>query len=336
MPKLLSGSVAKASGKTEIRNLRLLDVGVEAEATSLVAQSGFKADPYRAYLEFEICHSLPEVAGPVQADNFIGYTADTLAISHQSLLHQQFNIRHLLKAYGTEENSVARDRIIGCVVATAYPRTPMGGWPKGEAVPVRAAATIFKLAEGVGKLLGDHLTSRQKQSVSIETTTNFGNIGVHRPSTGESWPLLDLPANVAKSLSEYKGSTMPHVGKLSNEQLVVLYGMGEPINLRGVGMTAFPAERAAKILGVQAERRELEASTLFTVSAQQQMGAMVGQTVKFKTGRVGCVVGVTVEGEARLLGTSLRMPGTVEDPALLIRFADRSQVLRRCSEVMPG
>lgn len=336
MPKLLSGSLAKTLGTAEIKNLRVVDVGVEAEATSLVALSGYKPDPYKAYLEFDICHSLPEIAGPVQALNYIGYNAQTLADSHQSLLHQQFNIRHLLKAYGNEEdNKIARDRIIGCVVATSYPKMPMGGWVAGQSIPVRAAATIFKLAEGVPKLLGDHLTSRNKQSVSIESVTNFGNIGVHRPSTGETWPILELPASFAKALSEYKGSIMPHVGKMGDEQLIVQYGIGQPVFLRGVGMTANPAEQAARITNVQAEalRKDLDAETLFVVSAEAEMKDMMGIPIKFKSGRTGRVIAVTTEGIASL-PSGLRVSASIQDPALTIRFVDGSKIIRRCSEVV--
>jgi hypothetical protein len=319
--------------KIRIENIRVVDVGVTAEETSLAAAAGFQADSCKAYLEFDICHSLPEVAGPVQAENFIGYTSDTLQVSHPTLLHQQFNIRHLIKAYAAEDDKIARDRIIGCVVATSYPKKPMGGWVAGQAVPIRAVATIFKLAEGVNKLLGDHLTSRVKQNVSIETTTAFGNIGIHRLSTGETWPILDLPANVAKCLSPYKGSVMPHVGKMGNEQLVVLYGTGAPIQFRGVGMTSNPAEHAARIVAVQAEKKELEAETLFIVTAERQTQEMIGMQIAFKSGRVGKIIEVVAEGLASIPGLPMRLEGKPENPVLKIRLPDSRLVLRRYTDV---
>ena len=61
-----------------------------------------------------------------------------------------------------------------------------------DAAPcIKALACVFKLAQGVNATLGDHLASRQKQSVSIETTTPHTNIGVLRPSTGELVPILE-------------------------------------------------------------------------------------------------------------------------------------------------
>ena len=119
---------------------------------SLIQKLGLKADPWKGYVEFELCHALPSIAGPVQEGNYIGYTADTLAMSHGSLEHQQMNLRHLLKSYAP--NTISRDRIIGCVVATAFPRKPTGGWPKvsaaggGKTPAVRGVAAIFKLSRG--------------------------------------------------------------------------------------------------------------------------------------------------------------------------------------------
>lgn len=41
-------------------------VDFSAESASPFAQLGYKPDSCKAYIEFEICHSLPAIAGPVQ------------------------------------------------------------------------------------------------------------------------------------------------------------------------------------------------------------------------------------------------------------------------------
>lgn len=334
----------------ELSNFRMVDVN--AEVSSPFASLGYKPDAWKMYVEFDICHSVPTKIGPVEAMNYVGYFPSTLAVSHASLMHQQFNLGHKLKAYSPkrtgaavegERGDVARDRIIGCIVATSFPqRAPNEGWispanPKGAPAHIRALAVVFKLAEGVAQIMGAHLTSRVKQSVSIECITNLGNIGIMKPSTLEVFPLLDPPDDVLGAMSPPAADyLLPHVGKLNGEQLVVIYGMnGAPVSFRGVGMTPTPAERVAKIVSVAAEECELRA-----IAAAEVGGELVGQTVTFKSGRSGKVEKVHTEGEVRLRGSAWSMKATVEEPVLEIRLSrehgarSTEWVLRKASEAM--
>ena len=216
-----------------IENLAMADFTGEA---SPFAGLGFKADAWKAYVTFDICQSLPALAGPVQSGNWVGYFADTLAASHGSLLHQQFNLRHAVKAYNGpvkagQAPAIARDRIVGCVVATSFPKAPRS-WmnaqnPDGATGCITACAVIFQLAEGVPKLLGDHLTSRQKQSVSIECITGLDNIGIWQASTRTLAP-IDAPPDAFLPALAYEDAQgqpypgLPHVGQLNGEQLAVV------------------------------------------------------------------------------------------------------------------
>ena len=322
-----------------IENLAMADFTGEA---SPFAGLGFKADAWKAYVTFDICQSLPALAGPVQSGNWVGYFADTLAASHGSLLHQQFNLRHAVKAYNGpvkagQAPAIARDRIVGCVVATSFPKAPRS-WmnaqnPDGATGCITACAVIFKLAEGVPKLLGDHLTSRQKQSVSIECITGLDNIGIWQASTRTLAP-IDAPPDAFLPALAYEDAQgqpypgLPHVGQLNGEQHAVVYGLGgRAVSMRGVGMTANPAERTAKITALQAERADCDR---YALAAEEVPVALVGREVIFKTGRVGRIVAVTCEGEARLGG--LRMNATPEDPVLRLALPDHRQVLRRLGD----
>ena len=96
--------------RAQISNMQMVDFS--AESASPIAQAGLKPDACRGYIEFDICHSLPAIAGPVQAGNYVGYFPETLAASHQSLQHQQFNLNHrraiLLVAVLLTVTSIAR------------------------------------------------------------------------------------------------------------------------------------------------------------------------------------------------------------------------------------
>ena len=92
----------------------------------------------------------------------------------KTLLHQQTNLGHMLKAYGSY-----RDRIIGSVVGVGVGNLQRCGGPQKIADSVDAAqyldcvAVFYKMAEGVAAMLGNHTSSRQKQSVSIEAGTSM-------------------------------------------------------------------------------------------------------------------------------------------------------------------
>lgn len=295
----------------------------------------FEADESKAYIEFDICHTLPAVAGPVQLGNFIGYFPSTLEASHASLVHQQFNLRHMLKFYGSEKQPIHKDRIIGCIVASKVPRKPFKGWrepgkPEGETSQMHCCAVVFKLADGVGRMLGDHLTTKRTQSVSIEVTTHLGNIGLYRPSTDELHSVLEPPDEWLTALRLVKGTAMPAVGELQGERLIVVYGMGEPVHFRGVGATDRPAERAAKITSVTAE----EGFQQYAIAAEEVPSVLVGRKIQFRTGREGVVERVEFEGKVKAEGVGFTLKASAEEPVAVVRFANGDRILRRVNSLV--
>ena len=76
----------------------------------------------------------------------------------------------MMKAYDTskEKNEITRDHILGSIVAVEFPQTPSDGWRMGQGSPfIHAAAVLHKAAEGVPKLMGEHLSGRHRWTVSI-------------------------------------------------------------------------------------------------------------------------------------------------------------------------
>lgn len=340
-PKFPTNYVAKHSGEIELQNLKMVEA--TAEAGSAAATMGFVPDQWKAFMEFDICHTLPAVLGPVQAGNYIAFQPETIAASYASLCFQQLNLRHAIRQYSVDAGNedVSRDRIVGCIVMTGVPRKPMNGYGTSQ-ICIHATAVVFKLAEGVDRIIGQHLTGRKKQSVSIEVITPPPNIGILRPSTGELHPILNLPEHFEAALSDV-GEGFPHVGKIEGEQLLVIYGLnGNPVSLRGVGMTDNPAELAAKITSITAEakagsKKEIGDMDYFAVAAERVDQVLIGQRIHFpKHHTIGVVRKVWREGEAKLKDHLWSKKATPADPVVELRMLDGKGVLKHYSELPQG
>lgn len=297
---------------------------------SVFANLGYEPDGSRAYVECEVCHSLPEGrflgAGGAANGNQIGLWAEVIAKSHGSLLHQQLNVQHMLAEYA-EEKKNKQDRIIGCVVATKVVaekhilRGPSNGanptsWAGGGGVHIAALMVVHKLAKGVNSILGDHLASRKEQSVSIEMECGLEQLGVMRPSTGEAYPFEAMPEDwyatvQAKNEDGTPMKGLPRFGAIDGEQLVVTYGMpGAKIEFQGIATTPNPAENMARITRVTAEQ---DGMSLRIAAERVNEASLPGRGVFFKrTGRTGVVMC------AMTSGVRLGLRASVENPLLQV------------------
>lgn len=283
----------------QLTNFREADLS--AESASPFAKLGYKADRWKAYVECEVCHSLPEGklvgAGQAANGNIIAFWPDVIASSHGALLHQQFNIRHKLAAYETDDakKANAEDRIVGAIIATHVAPKPLEGWyapgnTAGKGNHIRALAVVWKLAKGVNKLIGDHLASRVEQSVSIETIVSPKQLGIMRPSTGEGYAFADMPQVWADTIKASKPGLLPRAGAVDGEQLVLTYGIvGGSIEFRGLALTPDPAEETAKVLSITASKVSEET---YALAAEAVSDTLIGRQVRFDTGRVGEVTRV--------------------------------------------
>lgn len=333
-----ASSEVRMEMRLEVRNTALIDVNSTAQENDVFSELGFNADRWKAYMDFDIVHCMPAIIGPVSEGFYTTYLPSIVQASHGSLMHQQVNLNHLLKAYSTEDDQVAKDRIVGCVVATYFPPEPAQGWKIGDdptvAPAIRARAVIFKLADGVNRMIGDHQTSRKKQSLSIESVTTLGNLGVYLPSKGadQIMPLMEAIKD-ASIASAIKMDPLK-LGKVNGEQGVFVYGIKNPVEFRGVGITPRPAEQEAKIISFEAHKtKATDGGTLIAMAAKQVDLELEGRKIKFSTGRVGKIDKVINEGEARLPGQNWSMTASEEEPVLQIQLNNKQLVLRRLSEV---
>lgn len=213
--------------------------------------AGLVPDGAKAYVGFEICRSLPHVAGPELHGRYFGFHPAVLARSHRKLLHQQTNLGHALAAYGAP-----RDRIVGTVVGVAFPEKP-GGWRELPESPAAApamqvVAVLHKRAEGVARLLGNHQSGRVPHSVSIEAAG--GDLHIYDPGERTITPLTDAIERYGEEVIRRDPEQGWQAGAFEGRQLAFAPG-GEAgsVEFEGVGYTPSPADRAAKITDIRAE-----------------------------------------------------------------------------------
>lgn len=309
----------------------------ETASSSAFASEGYEPDNWKGYIEFRLCHSMPVVAGPLASGNFTAYHPAVIARSYKSLLHQQMNLHHRIKSYNPKV--IPRDRIVGAVVAVKFPEHAARQVPKSkeEAVPITALAAIFKQAEGVPKMLGDHLASRETWSVSLEMAFSIVECGIFLPSDGSLTPIMEAGEDIWRGISRKPGGGLrvgKRGGKESGEQMVVAPGCTDgTIEYQGVGFTPTPAEWEAEIDSVRAEMRQ---DGMMAIAASMVPLAMFPRGVRWFDAASNLVFArvlqVHAEGEAKL-GRDRReaKPG---NPILHCRTKDGIEVLRSLRSVL--
>lgn len=253
----------------------------------------FEPDDFKAYFRFKLCHSWPSMAM-----NQTSVHPEVLRRSSSSLLHQNINLNHLLRAYNPDE--IAKDRIVGSVVAVAL--TP-DGWPEGywdedevyplsekitelpeskeKALALHCVGVIYKQADGVNRVLGEHLAGRKPWSVSIEAVYDYSQSGwaiedglmrelglsgsSHTPKEfakrGYSYfPTADAPEAISKHWNRSQSQSRAS-GKLVGKDFCLLCGGLEGMHqFMGVGLTTTPMELEAQITQmVASDKPELAA-----------------------------------------------------------------------------
>lgn len=308
----------------------------------------FQPDDYTAFVEFDICHSMPVIAGPAyQTGNYTCLHPATNAKSHRGLLHKQTNLHHLIKAY--DEDNISRDRIVGAVVMTSFPAMPEGGWQipkdKSEAIPIHVCAAIFKQAEGALEMLSDHQSGRQKWSVSIEMEGNsFEEMAVYFPNQNKLIPLLEVPQEIMSKAVTKDEDGRFCFGKYQGEQLVLCYGgEGGTVIFRGVGFTPSPAEKEAAITRISLASEMPEQATEYELEEKPGgIMAMVASSANDAIARAAIqrnfpgatFVKLHMAGEARLKDQTWKLDASAEKPVVEFTNRNRQRVLRYLCELM--
>ncbi len=253
-----SAGPAKARGPVvfEVRNARLL----AAEGSPFSGK--YAPDARKAYVEFDICHSLPNVSKLPHVGCVSGFHPAALARCHAVLRHQQTNLHHLLRAY--DPDTIPHDRIIGAVVDTWYPEEPKGGWvvpeKREEAIPIRVLAVVFKMANGAAAMLKKHVEGKEEWSVSIEcSAATLDDVGIWIQDERKLVPLKEADDDLLAKVNKSKNGGLELGKDASGNPLALAYGAidGE-ILFEGVAYTPDPAELAAEITRVRMSAAEFD------------------------------------------------------------------------------
>ena len=318
-----------------------LQITEESEVSLLAANdpvfSDLKPDDYKGYFRFRIATSFPAVIGPEMHGRYFGFHPQVLANSYKSLLHQQTNLGHMLKAYGAY-----RDRIIGSIVGVGVGNLQRCVGPQKVAATTDAAqyldcvAVFYKMAEGVKDMLGNHISSRQKQSVSIEAGTTMQDMSVYDPRDGSILSMADAMAQYPKLITMHKDAKKGlQIGKVDGVQFALAAGGDNgSIPFRGVGVTPTPAEvHTARIIDLKACASD---EVCFAAMALPEWEP--GSTVSWTKAHYGddaghgVVMDVIISGSHTLHG--MRKTASASDPLLDIKVSGKKlRVLRHSTSV---
>ena len=261
---------------TPLRRAReFSNLGVEF-AAGPVTLGGVTLEPdqSKAYCVFDICY-----AWPVRTAYGAAFHPGTLHNSHRSMLHQVFNKAHAMKAYDASpaKDQIHRDHILGSIVGVEYATAPLGGWKinsKGDP-HLRVAAVIHKQAEGVPKILGEHLGGRHKYAVSQEVLYSMLDSGFVIEPTGSA-PATTQSLMDQHTPDEFKSAGLAYVPVLLStadqtlcpDELLNCYsfdenrvtkdwqgqrvtvlkgGIAGRVHFQGVGLVRYGAEKEAQI-----------------------------------------------------------------------------------------
>ena len=282
-------------------------------------ENQFIPDDHKAYVEFEICSTLPNVHGPEKHGRIFGFHPQVVAKSYQTMLYSLTNFGHTLKRHGASS-----DRINGCVIAVSFPERPKGGWKiamgdqaaMDSAPRVKALAVIYKDAAGVPQWIGSYLGGREKTSVSIEADPSV--VEVLDPSDGEFYTMAEARTRFGSRVVQYKQGHGWVVGKFEGRQLVqVPGGRDGNVNFFGVGYVQRPAESVARITSFQASREGCEWQT-FVASSMWDQGMIAGwMKVSADDSGFGEVLEVIDHGKVTMHGITFQASMAV--PLLRIR-----------------
>lgn len=250
-------------------------------------------DKYTAFVEFHLAHGFPVTT----VDGFALHP-QVVANSYRSLLWKPFDFAHMIRSYDPE--SIARDRIVGCIVGVEFPEKPLGGWKvqgsRSAAPGIRAVAAMFKAAEGVDRILGQFQSGRKRWTVSREmdfapddcgflvrdrgASDDVGGVlAPWRERTPEDlralgWcyiPIGDAPADLLGVLSPER-ARQREVSKSwqGRTVLLLLGGLDGQVMFKGTGLTPVGKENEAEIAQMLASEHIVDAEGLLEEVAPEE------------------------------------------------------------------
>lgn len=214
-------------------------------------------DSTKGYFQFSLSHAFP-----VSLFYQTALHPNVVSLSYASLLHQNLNYEHQMARYHPTRD--VRDRVIGGIAAVDFPRPPSGGWrvdPKN--IPaIDGVAFVYKQAAGMDRVLGEHVTGRNKYTVSMEVLWPLEQSGFAVAMDGRESLNKDTPPDFAKAgydyfpyeqapkelIATYSPKKERVVAQWKGRRVHVLMGgINTPVHYAGVGVVRYGAEPTAKI-----------------------------------------------------------------------------------------
>lgn len=217
-------------------------------------------DETKAYLIFKMAHAFP-------VTTMYG-TALHPSVTHKSfksLEHQFLNFEHQIAAYETDRD--VRDRVVGSVLAVDYPSMPAGGWRIGkdptQSPGITALSVIFKQAQGLSKILGEHVSGKHRYAVSMECAYRLDGSGFAVELRGKQPEFNFTPSDMLAAGYEYVPylSAPPELQAVfsrKKNRVVAMYkgrkcfvlmgGIDGQVHFAGTGLVRYGAEPPARIL----------------------------------------------------------------------------------------
>jgi hypothetical protein len=242
----------------------------------------YKADKSKAYFEFQLACAFPYGISAYQSS----FHAGTVLNSFETMRHQGVNEAHRVAAYykGTED-AIANDKWIGAVVDVELMnrlKVSRLAQAEGDAPRIRGVAAMFKRAQGVGRILKEHLTGEHQWTVSLEAEYLYSESGVVLMPKAEGGgdaatndveemaasftpedfkaggylyvPLIDAPEELFACYDETQGFfAKPFQGR---EVVTLMGGIDGQVHFKGMGVVRYGAEPTAKIGEILASKDE--------------------------------------------------------------------------------
>jgi hypothetical protein len=248
----------------------------------------FEPDDTKAYVECRISHSFPSVL-------FYGSALHPQVIqnSYQTMLHQKVDLMHLVKVY--DKDKISRDRIVGSVVAVEFP-VRGSAWPIPKSVDdapcIRAVMAIYKQAEGVDRVLGQHQSGRQRWTVSQEIMherqtgvflvkgKSGGFSSTHPEFAALGYEVINwdaAPDSLRAVLPNRAGGKVKpwKDGTTTRDVVFLMGGLNGSVTYEGIGLVQEGAEPEAEISRVLAsasdEGEEMDTELREIIDAARQM-----------------------------------------------------------------
>jgi hypothetical protein len=123
----------------------------------------FTPDDTKAFFIFESAYGFP--AG--ESIYSTSFHPNTIAASYKTLLNGSLDYEHRLMV---NDPKLQNDHFVGSVVAVSFPGNhSAGGWKINESSPhITGVGVLWKRAQGMRRILGEHLTGHHQWAVSYD------------------------------------------------------------------------------------------------------------------------------------------------------------------------